>query len=315
MSEFLDFLKVFGGFVYLLMGGELLVRGALGLSKERNISPVVVGMTVVAMGTSAPELMVSTFSALSGYPGIAIGNVIGSNIANVLLVIGLPVMIYPISCGQDGLSRQTSLMVAVSLMFVVMCVFEPITFSEGVLLVTLLVVFLIMATRGAELIPMDDPEEEMDRGLGLPTYPSTITLFILLGVIALPLGANLVVESGVGLASSWGVSEAVIGLSIIALGTSLPELSTTVIAALHKSSDVAIGNVVGSNIFNILAILGITSLLTDIPVDPSFLRFDVWVMLSCAILLWVIVITKGTISRLTGGFFLAGYFSYLAIIF
>ena len=250
-----------------------------------------------------------------GYPGIAIGNVIGSNIANVLLVIGLPVMIYPISCGQDGLSRQTSLMVAVSLMFVVMCVFEPITFPEGVLLVTLLVIFLIMATRGAELIPMDDPEEEMDRGLGLPTYPSTITLFIVLGVIALPLGANLVVEGGVGLASSWGVSEAVIGLSIIALGTSLPELSTTVIAALHKSSDVAIGNVVGSNIFNILAILGITSLLTDIPVDPSFLRFDVWVMLSCAILLWVIVITKGTIGRLTGGFFLAGYFSYLAIIF
>lgn len=315
MPEFLDFLKLFGGFVYLLMGGELLVRGALGLSKESNIPPVVVGMTVVAMGTSAPELMVSTFSALSGYPGIAIGNVIGSNIANILLVLGVPVLIYPISCGQEGLSRQTSLMVAVSLMFIVMCVFEPITFLEGIFLLIVLFGFLIAATRGTSVIPMDDPEEEMDRGLGLPTYPSTITLFILLGVITLPLGADLVVEGGVGLASTWGVSEAVIGLSLIALGTSLPELSTTVIAALHKSSDVAIGNVIGSNLFNILAILGITSLLTDIPVDPQFLRFDVWVMFACAVVLWIFVLFKGTITRVWGGVFLAAYFSYLAIIY
>ena len=147
MPEFIDFLKLFGGFVYLPMGGELLVRGALGLSKESHIPPVIVGMAVVAMGTSAPELMVSTFSSLSGYPGIAIGNVVGSNIANVLLVIGVPVLIYPISCAQEGLSRQTSLMIAVSLMFIVMCVFEPINFWEGVLLVTILVSFLIMATR------------------------------------------------------------------------------------------------------------------------------------------------------------------------
>lgn len=315
MPEFIDFLKLFGGFVYLLMGGELLVRGALGLSKESQIPPVIVGMTVVAMGTSAPELMVSTFSSLSGYPGIAIGNVVGSNIANVLLVIGVPVMIYPISCAQEGLSRQTSLMIAVSLMFIVMCVFEPINFWEGVLLVTILVCFLIMATRGAAIIPLDDAEEEMDRGLGLPTYPSTITLFIVLGVISLPLGADLVVEGGVGLATSWGVSEAVIGLSLIALGTSLPELSTTVIAALHKSSDVAIGNVVGSNLFNILAILGITALLTDIPVDPQFLRFDVWVMFAASVLLWIFVLVKGTIGRAWGGIFLAGYFGYMVAIY
>ena len=315
MPDFIDFLKLFGGFVYLLMGGELLVRGALGLSKESKIPPVVVGMTVVAMGTSAPELMVSTFSALSGYPGIAIGNVVGSNIANVLLVIGVPVLIYPISCGQEGLGRQTSLMIGVSLLFIVMCVFEPITFLEGVLLVCILGFFLLAATRGAELIPLDDAEEEMDRGLGLPTYPSTITMFIVLGVIALPVGADLVVEGGVGLATSWGVSEAVIGLSLIALGTSLPELSTTVVAALHKSSDVAIGNVVGSNLFNILAILGITALLTDIPVDPQFLRFDLWVMFSASVLLWIFVLTKGTIGKPWGISFLVGYVSYLAIIY
>lgn len=315
MAEFIDFLKLFGGFVYLLMGGELLVRGALGLSKESNIPPVIVGMTVVAMGTSAPELMVSTFSALSGYPGIAIGNVIGSNIANILLVLGVPVFIYPIACSQEGLSKQTSLMIAVSLLFIVMCVFEPISFLEGVLLVGLLVIFLIMATRGSEIIPLDDAEEEMDRGFALPTYPVTITLYIVLGVIALPLGANLVVEGGVGLATNWGVSEAVIGLSLIALGTSLPELSTTVIAAIHKSSDVAIGNVVGSNIFNILAILGITAMLTDIPVDSEFLRFDVWVMFASSILLWLFVLLRGTITRPWGFAFLLGYLSYMVAIY
>ena len=315
MPEFIDFLKLFGGFVYLLLGGELLVRGALGLSKERKIQPVIVGMTVVAMGTSAPELMVSTFSALSGYPGIAIGNVVGSNIANVLLVVGVPVLIYPIVCTQEGLLRQTNLMIAVSLLFIVMCVFEPINFLEGVLLVGLLISFLIAATRGAGLIALDDAEEEMDRGVGLPSYPSTITLFIVLGVIALPLGADLVVEGGVGLARSWGVSEAVIGLSLIALGTSLPELSTTVIAALRKSSDVAIGNVVGSNLFNILAILGITALLTDIPVDPEFLRFDLWFMFAVSVLLWLFVLLRATINRIWGFVFLAGYFGYLFIIY
>ena len=315
MPEPIDFLKLFGGFVYLLMGGELLVRGALGLSRESNISPVIVGVTVVAMGTSAPELMVSIFSALSGHPGIAVGNVVGSNIANVLLVVGVPVLIYPISCAQKGLSRQTSLMIAVSLMFIVMCVFEPISFWEGMLLVFILMSFLIMATRGAAIIPLEDAEEQMDRRLGLPTYPSAITLFIVLGVISLPLGANLVVEGGVGLATSWGVSEAVIGLSLIALGTSLPELSTTVIAALHKSSDVAIGNVVGSNLFNILAILGITALLTDIPVDPQFLRFDIWVMLAASVVLWIFVLAKGSIGKIWGGLFLAGYFGYLAAIY
>ncbi len=315
MLEFLDFLKMFGGFVYLLMGGELLVRGALGLSKESKIPPVVVGMTVVAMGTSAPELLVSTFSALSGYPGIAIGNVVGSNIANVLLVLGLPVLIYPIATNQEGIGKQTGLMVAVSLLLIVLCLLEPITFWEGILLVFILMCFLIFTTRGVVMMPgLDDAEEEMDQAL-LPSYPSTIILLIVLGAIALPVGANLVVEGGVGLARNWGVSEAVIGLSLIALGTSLPELSTTIIAALHKSSDVAIGNVVGSNLFNILAILGITAMLTDIPVDAQFLRFDLWVMLGTTVLLWVYVLAKKSIGKISGIVFLAGYFSYLYAIY
>ena len=316
MLESLDLLKLFGGFVYLLMGGELLVRGALGLSKESRIPPVIVGMTVVAMGTSAPELMVSTFSALSGYPGIAIGNVVGSNIANVLLVLGIPVLIFPILTNQDGLGKQTSLMVAVSLLFIVMCFLEPITFVDGLLLLFILISFLILTVRGGAVMPgLDDVEEEMERSMGLPSYPSTIAILIVLGVVALPLGANLVVEGAVGLASSWGVSEAVIGLSLIALGTSLPELATTVIAALHKSSDVAIGNVVGSNLFNILAILGITALLTDIPVDPQFMRFDLWIMFAATVMLWIYVLAKISIGRISGLVFLTGYFGYLYAIY
>lgn len=316
MLEFIDALKLFGGFVYLLMGGELLVRGALGLARESKIPPVVVGMTVVAMGTSAPELMVSTFSALSGYPGIAVGNVIGSNIANVLLVLGVPILIYPIACSQEGLSKQTGLMVAMTLLLIVLCFFQPITFVEGIGLLLILVAFLVLTTRGATMIPgLDDPEEELDRAFGLPSYASTIGLLMLLGIIMLPLGANLVVEGAVGLARNWGVSEAVIGLSLIALGTSLPELSTTVMAALHKSSDVAIGNVIGSNLFNILAILGVTALLTDIPVEGQFIRYDVWVMFATAIMLWMFVLAKATIGKYTGIGFLLAYAVYLYSIF
>ncbi|MDA7725547.1 calcium/sodium antiporter [Pseudomonadales bacterium] len=315
MTETLDFLKLFGGFVYLLMGGDLLVRGALGLARESKIPPMIVGLTVVAMGTSAPELMVSTMSALSGFPGIAVGNVVGSNVANVLLVLGVPVLIHPIVCDQEGLGKQASLMVAVSVLFLLMCAFGSITFFGGVLLVFLLVVFLILATRGTALLPIEDAEEELERVLGLPSYKSSISLFIVLGAVMLPLGADLVVDGAAGLAAGWGVSEAVIGLSLIALGTSLPELSTTVIAALHKSSDVAIGNVIGSNMFNILAILGITALLTEIPVDPMFLRFDLWVMFACTVMLWLFVLTKTTIRKPAGVLFLAGYLGYMYTLY
>lgn len=316
MAEVIDFLKLFGGFVYLLMGGDLLVRGALGLARESKIPPMIVGLTVVAMGTSAPELMVSSFSALSGYPGIAIGNVVGSNIANVLLVIGIPVLIHPISCAQDGLGKQTSLMIAVSLLFIILCFVEPINFWMGLMLVFILVCFLVATTRGAAVMPgLEDAEEELERVLGMPGTRTNITLFIVLGIIALPLGADLVVEGAAGLASNWGVSEAVIGLSLIALATSLPELSTTVVAAFHRSSDVAIGNVVGSNLFNILAILGITAMLVPIPVDPAFLQFDLWVMFAASILLWIYVLAKATIGRVSGLLFLAGYIAYIVAIY
>ena len=316
MFDVIDALKLFGGFVYLLVGGELLVRGSLGLAREKNLSPVIVGMTIVAMGTSAPELMVSGYSALSGHPGIAVGNVVGSNIANVLLVMGVPALIYPISFAQDGLVKQASLMVVMSFLLIVMLLFEPITKFEGICLLIILVIFLFLTTRGAAVMPgLDDPEEELKKEFGLPSSAGAIILLVLLGIVMLPLGANLVVDGAVGLARGWGVSEAVIGLSLIALGTSLPELSTTVVAAFHRSSEVIIGNVIGSNLFNILAILGFTALLTDIPVNPQFIVFDIWVMLGCAILLWLFVWTKATMSKYFGIALLTSYVAYLVTIY
>lgn len=316
MAEIVDFLKLFGGFVYLLMGGDLLVRGAIGLARESRIPPMIVGLTVVAMGTSAPELMVSSFSALSGYPGIALGNIVGSNICNILLVIGGPVLIHPIVCNQEGLIRQTGFMVGVSALLVLICWVGPISFVDGILLLSILAAFLLFTMRGAAILPgQEEAEEELDRVLGMPRSKSYIALFIVLGIVALPLGADLAVKGAAGLARSWGVSDAVIGLSLVAIGTSLPELSTNVLAAIHKSADVAIGNVVGSNLFNILAILGVTSLLTKIPVDPGFIHFDLWVMLSAAILLWIYVIRKATVGRFSGLLFLLSYFSYLYMIY
>ncbi|MBS01995.1 MAG: sodium:proton exchanger [Gammaproteobacteria bacterium] len=315
MTEVLDVLRIFGGFVYLLLGGDFLVRGALGLSRESSIPPVVVGLTVVAMGTSAPELMVSAFSALSGFPGIAIGNVVGSNIANVLLVIGVPVLIHSISCTEETLPRQTGLMIGVTLMFMVMCYLTPLGTIDGIILLLVLAGFLTMTVRGAAVMPLDDAEDELERVLGLPGEKWSIALLVVLGMITLPLGANLAVEGAAGLAKSWGVTEAVIGLSIIALGTSLPELSTTVIAALHKSSDVALGNVVGSNLFNILLIMGFTSVLTEVPVDSHILRFDIWVMLLASVVLWMFVLARGTIGKAMGVIFLASYGAYIFAIY
>ena len=315
MTEVLDVLRIFGGFVYLLLGGDFLVRGALGLSRESSIPPVVVGLTVVAMGTSAPELMVSAFSAMSGFPGIAIGNVVGSNIANVLLVIGVPVLIHSISCTEETLPRQTGLMIGVTLMFMVMCYLTPLGTIDGIILLLVLAGFLTMTVRGAAVMPLDDAEDELERVLGLPGEKWSIALLVVLGMITLPLGANLAVEGAAGLAKSWGVTEAVIGLSIIALGTSLPELSTTVIAALHKSSDVALGNVVGSNLFNILLIMGFTSVLTEVPVDSHILRFDIWVMFLASVVLWMFVLARGTIGKAMGVIFLASYGAYIFAIY
>ena len=311
------YLELFGGLIYLLLGGDLLVRGAVALAKRAAIPPVVVGLTVVAFGTSAPELMVSLNAVLSGYPGISIGNVVGSNIANVLLVLGVPALVFPTSCDQPYIGRHGAFMLMASLVFVLLCFLGPLEFPHAGVLLVLLALFLFAAHRWRVEGVYADASDELERVLGLPSTAARIALFLVLGVIGLPLGAQLMVSGGVEIAQAAGVSNDVIGLTIFAVGTSLPELGTTFVAALHRQPDVAVGNVVGSNVFNLLAIMGIAVVVAPggIPVPESFLRLDLWMMVGAAGLLAGFAFTGGSIGRTWGIGFLAAYAIYVGMLF
>jgi len=281
LADLIDLGIVLVGFALLMGGGDALVRGAIALAARLKISPLLIGMTVVAMGTSAPELMVSILSALSDHADIAIGNVIGSNIANVLLVLGVPILIYPMQTAQPGIQRQTTIMMAMSLGFVGLLFLGTIGRIEGLVLLVALAVFLYTCARGdVQLTALEEVQEQ----LGEATEKQ------------LPY---------------WEISEAVIGLTIVALGTSLPELATTVAAAFRKSIDVALGNVIGSNIFNMLAIVGITGVIVDLDIAEAFIQLDVWVMLLASLLLTVLVWRKQVLGLKTGLVLLAGYGMYL----
>lgn len=317
MSETLDLLRLLGGVVYLVIGGDLLVRGALGMSRRASISPLIVGLTVVALGTSAPELVISLHSALSGFSGLSIGNVVGSNISNVLVVLGAPALIHPARPDRSA-SRQAAFMVAVSGLFLGLCALGPLGLGHGALLVGLLVAGMALTARGEIRMPgldLSEAEEELQRVLGMPHTGPAILLFLASGSAALGVGAHLTVEGSVALGARLGVSDAVMGATVVALGTSLPELSTTVIAAAHRSADVAFGNVVGSNVLNILGIMGLTALVVDVPVPAALLRFDLWVMLGATISLWWIISQGVAIGRALGSLFLVAYASYLALLF
>ena len=318
MIEAIPYLKLFGGLVYLLMGGDLLVRSAIGLSKRSRISPTFAGLTIVAAGTSAPELMVSMYAAMSGSPGLALGNVVGSNVANILLVLGVPALIAPISCREAGVTSQVVFMLGVTGLFIAMCFFGPLVWQHGLFLLGLLLIGSVLAARGQVTMPGVDPEEareQLEAVLGIPGKRRLITLFGLLGVIMLPVGAQLTVSGATHIARSLNVTEAVIGVSLIAIGTSLPELSTTVVAAFHRNAGVALGNVVGSNVLNILAVVGVTALIAPIPVDPVLLEYDLWVMLAAAILLTGLVLRGATLGRAAGCLMLIAYLGYLGSLF
>jgi cation:H+ antiporter len=311
-------LELFGGLVYLLLGGDLLVRGSVALARRAHISPLVVGLTVVAFGTSAPELCISLSAVLQGQPDISIGNVVGSNIANVLLVLGVPALIYPTLCNQESLGRDTILVLVASLLFVFFCFLGPIGRIQGIVMFTLLVgVLWRTAYEARSGGGREATDEELEGMLGLPSRRRMIGLFLLLGVVLLPLGANLMLEGAVELAATLGVSSAVIGLTAVALGTSLPELSTTVVAAIQRHSDLALGNVIGSNLFNILAIMGIAAIVAPdgIPVPPSFLRFDLIVMMAATLLLAWFAWRRSSIGVGYGLALLACYVLYIASLF
>lgn len=308
------YLAVIGGLVLLLLAGDLLVRGAVALAVRAGISPLIIGLTVVAFGTSAPELMISLEAALGGVPGIAIGNVVGSNIANVLLVLGVPAILYPICCNQSGIRRNMLMMVGATIIFIAFAYQGAFTFTNGFVMVLLLAGFLGYSGWRAMAQNGEDTDASMEEVEGIPASTMRMAIYILLGLVGLPLGANLLINGATGIAQNFGVSDSVIGLTVVAIGTSLPELATTVVAALRKQTDVAIGNVIGSNLFNILAIMGITAMVAPVPVPDHFLSFDLWIMLGTAVLIVPFAFMHKSITRPMGIGFVCAYVAYIILL-
>ena len=307
-------LLVVGGLVLLLAGGEILVRGAIALARLLGVSPLVIGLTVVAFGTSAPELVVSLEAALSGHPGIVLGNVVGSNIANVLMIIGAAALIRPIAAAPTMVRQEGGTLVVASLVFVGLCWIGDLTRPLGLLMVLALAGYTLWSfwnsRRQSEAASAAGVEAVAELSGGPRSVP-VAGLFTLAGIVGVVIGADLLVEGAVEVARWAGLSEAVIGLTLIAIGTSLPELATSVMAALRGHGSLSIGNAIGSNLFNMFGIAGVTAAVVPISVPEQVLAFDLWVMLAVTLFLVGAMVSGGRVGRGLGALMLALYALYL----
>jgi cation:H+ antiporter len=307
------------GLVILLLAGDALVKGAVNLSLRLGVPALIVSLTIVAFGTSAPELLISVRAVLDDAPGIALGNVVGSNTANILLVLGIPALLATMHTSECNTAKTYKMMIAASVLFIALAFRGEFDAIAGLVLLAALAFMLIDQFRAARQhraackgAPEDDEEEP--EGADPEMQGWKIAVFLVLGIIGLPLGAELLVRNATLIATDWGVTDTVIGLTVVAIGTSLPELATTVMAALRRQADVALGNVIGSNMFNLLAIMGVASLVGPIPVEPAFLSFDLWVMLGASLLLIPFVFMGRDITRIWGIILSALYVLYLTIV-
>jgi len=302
-----------GGLLYV--GGELLVGNAIKLARNLGLSPMIIGLTVVSLGTSAPELAASLAAVYSGAPDVAIGNVIGSNIANIGLILGAAAILRPMVTTARFIKREIPFLVAVSLFLCFVVWSGSVGRVEGVLLLCLLVLFLAYLLRygdGESAEVEDEFAEEFDVAAS-PVWKAV--LGTLLGVVTLVLGAEAFVEGAVGLARIFGVSERVIGLTLVAFGTSLPELASSLVAAARKQADIVVGNVVGSNIFNIVTVLGLTAVLKPFSFESAGLDLDLGVMIGFVGLAWVTLYTGLRVSRTEGIVMVLLYLTYIAVLF
>lgn len=319
----MDYFFVIAGLACLLIGGDWLVKGAVDLSKALGLPAFLISLTVVGFGTSLPELLVSVRAALSGAPGLALGNVVGSNVANILLIIGAAAVISPVPGLAKGARRDLYVMFSAAFALVLMLWTGTLGFTLGLAMTAALCAYLILAyfqdrpqkstqdfskaeTHDTHSTPSKDIEPDASQPAQLK-----IGLFILSGLILLSGGAELLIRGSNALATQLGISPAIIGLTIVAVGTSLPELATSLTAAFKRQSDIALGNVIGSNIFNIFGILGLTALIAPIPVAARFTAIDGFVLLGVTALFCVRLVSKNGIHRLWGVIFLSGYAGYL----
>lgn len=303
-------LQALFGLVVLLVAGDLLVRGAVNFSLKIKIPAFIVSLTVVALGTSAPELLVAIRAILDNSPGIALGNVVGSNIANVFLVLGIPALIAGINTRECNTRKNYVFMMTATVIFLSLAFIGNFSLPQGVLFLILLFLFLLITAR--DTLKIQDKISNLEVENADPNLVFwKIILFLSIGFIGLPIGADILVKNASLIAKSYGLSDEVIGLTLVALGTSLPELATTLMAALRKQADVALGNVIGSNIFNLFAIVGITTMFGDIPIASSFFNFDFWIMFGAGIVLFPFVYMRVNINRLWGAFLTLTYVAYL----
>lgn len=305
------------GLFLLVLGGELLVRGAVSSARSLGVSPLLIGLTLVGFGTSTPELVTSVTAALAGAPGIAVGNVVGSSIANILLILGAAALIYPLNVDKKSFKRDAIMLVATTLACLGAVLYGQIGRLVGLLFIVGLIAYIIYVYRVEKRSPEATAMVAEHVAADARPGPKSVLFAVgmALGGIAITIfGARFLVDGAVALAKGYGISDTIIGLTIVAVGTSMPELVTSAMAALRKHADVAYGNIIGSNMFNVLFILGSTALIKPIDIPAQIAAVDIWVLLASTALLVFFARSGFTLKRWEGGVFVGAYMVYTAYL-
>ena len=311
----MTYFLIIAGFALLLFGGESVVRGSVALAQRLGISPLIVGLTIVGFGTSLPEMVVSVNAALVGSPGLAVGNVVGSNIANILLILGVAAIIAPIAVSPGAVKRDLLGMSTVTLVYVGLGMSGQIVFWQGALMLIALMSYIGFTVwhdnKSNDEVAELHREEAAEMGT-IPLRTVSIAGIIIVGLFAVVVGAEWLVTGATTLAMEFGVPEEVIGLTVVAIGTSLPELATSIVAAYRGHSDVCVGNVLGSNLFNLFGITGVTAMFTPLPFSDKIVSFDLWILLAATALIIPFMLSGRRISRLEGSILLVLYVGFIA---
>ncbi len=303
-------ITILAGLMLLFIGGHYLVQHAVLLAEKWRLSPLVISMTIVAFGTSAPELVVSINAVVNDYDDLVLGNIIGSNITNMMLVLPVAAIIFPLTVSKTIVWREGGVMIGATALFAGLCLMGQMSIFAGVILLSVLLGFILFSLFNSDHPPQHIEDQDKPSSSGIKDG-----VMIILSLLALALGSRLFVEGAVDLSRLLGVSEAVIGLTVVAVGTSAPELITVAIAAWQKQTDVVIGNILGSNIFNLLAIGGVAALVAPISVDDHFITVDLPLLVVISMALVVLALTLPRIGHRSGLVLLAGYATYTAFLF